>query len=206
MAPPRNAALCGFGAVALALATPLLAAAARPEYDACAQYISELGERGAPHELLVRFAGFLPIGLLALGFSTFAAVAAEDRRARTGFALFSGVGGAYVVAAFFPCDPGCPSPGSTTQQVHSASALLEYLGGGIGLLWLSPARDAGSRALARLARASGVVALIAFAGLLTPQLAPLRGAVQRVAELALFGWVLAYCVDHARHREVAGRR
>lgn len=193
MRPLVIARAAGLAAAVLALALPVLAALARPGYDACAQYISELGERGAPHELGVRFAGFLPIGLLALAFSAFAAAATEDLRGRVGLRLFSGVGAAYVVAAFLPCDPGCPSSGSPAQQVHSASALLEYVGGGLGLLSISRSPTVGPGALAWLALLCGAVVLVAFASLSTPHAAAMRGVVQRVAELALFGWVLAYC-------------
>jgi len=186
------------GAALLAAATALLAGLASPGYDPCAQFISELGERGAPYEALVRFAGFLPVGVLTLLFASVAARDADDRRVRWGFMLFSGVGVAYIVAAFFPCDPGCPSPGSPTQQVHSSSALLEYVGGGSGLLLIGSARAATTRRLARLALVCGVIVWIAFAGMLAPQLAAERGMTQRAAELALFGWMLAYSLSLPR--------
>jgi hypothetical protein len=183
----RAAAACGAGAAALALATPLAAGAARPGYGHCAQFISELGERGAPHAALVSLAGFLPIGMLTLAFCALAAGALSGPRARLGLLLLSGVGWAYVVAAFFPCDPGCPSPGSPTQQIHTAFGAVEYLGGAFGLLLLRapvPAR-------ARVLFACALVVLAAFAGMLAPALEPWRGGVQRVAEAALFLSVLA---------------
>jgi hypothetical protein len=174
----------------LALATPLLGAAARPGYSHCAQYISELGERGATHAAWVNFAGFLPIGAFTVLFAVLAACAVEGRRARSGLLLFSGVGWAYAIAAFFPCDPGCPSPGSTTQQIHSSGALLEYAGGAVGLLFAGDARVNGAALAPRwLACIAGAIALGAFAAMLSPALAPQRGLVQRVAELALFGWL-----------------
>jgi Protein of unknown function (DUF998) len=177
-------------AVALALATPVLGASARPGYDHCAQYISELGERGAPHAAWVNLGGFLPIGALTVLFAGLAAVAADRWRARVGLLSFSGVGLAYVVAAFFPCDPGCPSPGSATQQIHSSGALGEYLGGGIGLWLARDARVLGAPLAPRwLPPVAASVALLAFLGMLTPALVPLRGLVQRSAELALFGWL-----------------
>lgn len=192
---------------ALALATPLLGAAARPGYSHCAQYISELGERGAADAAWVNLGGFLPIGVLTMLFAVLAAVSAHSWRARAGLLLFSGVGCAYVVAAFFPCDPGCPSPGSATQQIHSSGALLEYVGGGVGLWLASGARVRGA-ALAprRLALFAGAIALAAFAGMLAPSLTPQRGLVQRTAELALFGWLAAAGWSLARTTARAGRR
>ena len=77
----------------------LVAGAARPGYRHCAQFISELGERGAPHGALVSFAGFLPIGVLAVAFCALAAGPLSGARARLGLLLLSGVGWAYVAAA-----------------------------------------------------------------------------------------------------------
>lgn len=193
LAPSRRLRLASSSAclsAALALATPLLGAAARPGYSHCAQFISELGERGAPNASWVNLAGFLPIGVLVVVFAALASIAAEGWRARAGLLLFSGVGWAYVIAAFFPCDPGCPSPGSATQQIHSSGALLEYVGGGVGLWLASSARIRGVALAPRwLALLAGTIALVAFAGMLAPQLSPQRGFVQRVAEFALFAWL-----------------
>jgi hypothetical protein len=181
--------------VALALAVPLLGGAARPGYDHCAQYISELGEVGAAHAAWVNLAGFLPIGALVVAFSVLSALAVDGRRARVGLLLFSGVGWGYVVAAFFPCDPGCPNPGSATQQIHTSGALAEYLGGALGL-WL--ARDARARGIALaprwLALAAAVVVLAAFGAMIESEHHSRRGLAQRCAELALFGWLAVTAV------------
>jgi len=191
----KLAAACGTSAAALALAVPVVASAARPGYDHCRQFISELGESGAPHAALVSYAGFLPIGVLTILFAVFAGRSLAPRlRARLGLALFSGVGWAYVVAAFFPCDPGCPTSGSATQSVHSASGLVEYLGGGLGLLLLATSFGrARSRASfpSRLSLVCAAIVLGAFVAMLLPPLEGARGLVQRAAETALFVWMLA---------------
>lgn len=188
--PAKFASACALAAASLALAVPLLGAAARPGYDHCSQFISELGERGAPNASWVNLAGFLPIGVLVVLFAVVAAIATEGWRARVGLLLFSGVGWAYVIAAFFPCDPGCPSPGSATQQIHSSGALAEYVGGGIGLWLASGARVAGASLAPRwLSVLAGGISFSAFVGLLSPAFASERGFVQRVAEVALFAWL-----------------
>ncbi len=187
---PKFASACALAAATIAPATPVLGGAARPGYEPCAQFISELGERGAAHAAWVNFGGFLPIGVLVVLFAVFAAIAVDGWRGRAGVLLFSGVGAAYIVAAFFPCDPGCPSPGSATQQIHSSGALAEYLGGGIGLILASTARIRGVALAPRwLTIAAAAVVLVAFAGMLAPSLQPQRGLVQRCAEFALFGWL-----------------
>lgn len=182
---------CGLAAVAFAVATPLVAGALTPHYDRCAQFISELGAVGAPHASWVRFAGFLPTGVLGVLFAGLSLRTARDLRARWGLLLFSGVGWAYVVAAVFPCDPGCPVSGSASQQIHSAFGLVEYLGGGIGLALLAGSGPGGAPrpAVRWLAGAGAAVVLAGFVGMLVPALEPVRGAVQRAAEGALFLWL-----------------
>lgn len=179
----RLAAACALGAGALALATPLLGGALRPGYSHCAQYISELGEIGAPHAAWVNRLGFLPIGLLVLLFCALAARGLTATRERIGLLCLSGVGWSYLVAAFFACDPGCPADGPLRQQLHNAAGVLEYVGGGAGILLLR-----GGSPLSWLCAAGTWLGL---AGMLTPDLADWRGLFQRVAELSLFGWLAA---------------
>jgi hypothetical protein len=164
----------------------------RPGYDRCAQFVSELGESGAPHAALVSFGGFVPIGVLTLLFAFLAIRRVQAAPGgRLGFLLFSGVGWAYLLAAFFPCDPGCPVSGSATQNVHSTLGVVEYLGGGLGIFfvgrsWAGPSSNRGVRWFSAVA---SLVVGVAFLGMVVPQLASLHGLVQRVAETALFGWV-----------------
>jgi hypothetical protein len=78
----------------------------RPDHSHVRDYISELGETGAPYAGWVNLAGFLPIGLLVLLFIfTASKLMPVDRRSAL---LSSSVGWAYLVASVFPCDPGCP--------------------------------------------------------------------------------------------------
>jgi len=195
VARPRVAAACGLAAAAFAFSTASLAALAQPAYDQCSQFISELGQTGAPHAGLVNLAGFLPTGLLTLGFSLRSAgLVAHEPRARWGFVLFSAVGWAYLAAAFFPCDPGCPSAGSATQQIHNAFGAAEYLAGGAGLALLARSRPGFLVApgFQQATMVGAVMILLAFAGMLAPQLAAVRGLLQRGAEVVLLLW-MAWC-------------
>jgi uncharacterized protein (DUF952 family) len=180
------ASACALLAAGLVLATTLAGAALRPGYSHCAQYISELGELGAPHAAAVNGLGFLPAGALVLAFCALAGARSEGVRARLGWLCVSGIGWAYAAAAFFPCDPGCPSDGPLRQQLHSAGALAAYVGAPIGFLLL---RDAvRPRALSPICAA---LVLLGFLAMLTPALAPQRGLAQRAAEAALFAWIVA---------------
>jgi hypothetical protein len=196
----------GMAAVAFACATPIVAAMGDPSYHHGGQYISELGAAGGAYAGLVNFGGFLPTGVFTILFSALVAMdASSNPRARWGLLLFSGVGWAYVVAALFPCDPGCPTSGSPTQSVHNAFGVIEYLGGGLGLLllWSSSRPRPSTVALRQLPLVCAVVVLVAFAAMLVPELHLVRGLVQRVAEAALFLWVFATSLELWRSASMA---
>jgi hypothetical protein len=193
----KAAAASGISAAAFAFSTPLLAGLAQPGYQHCSQFISELGQAGAPHAMLVRFAGFLPTGLLTLAFALLSAAhTGSTSHARFGFVLFSAVGWAYLAAAFFPCDPGCPSSGSTTQQIHNAFGALEYLAGGAGLALLggSPTTPSWTRGPKQLSVLGSAIVFTAFAAMLIPDFEPVRGLFQRGADATLFLAVVVWSV------------
>jgi hypothetical protein len=188
----RAAAVCGLAAAAWALAVPLLGGALEPGYSHLAQYISELGARGAMHARAVSALGFAPIGALMLAFLA-AASTQLPRVPQTvfGTTALAMVGLAYLISAVFPCDPGCPSQGSRAQAVHNLFGLLEYSGAFIGLRVLATGfRSAPAwRGLAPVTSAAAIAVAGAFIAMLSPGLEWCRGLSQRVAELAIFGWV-----------------
>ena len=127
-------------------------------------------------------------------------------RARLGLTLFCAVGLAYVVSAFFRCDPGCPAEGSPTQQVHNAFGLLEYFGGAVALGLLCTRDTAGSEALGSrwTTVACTVLFAIGFGGLLAPELVESRGFFQRLADGAIFAWVALASTALWRSRSTRG--
>ncbi len=191
------ARLSAFTAMACCVVMALLVAvggALTPGYSHTSQFISELGARGAPQEWGVRLAGFLPAGLLLLAFCWFAGAALPRSIGTTlglaGLALYAA---GYLVAAAFPCDPGCrPEFPSTSQLVHNAGGLLGYLLAPAFLLALSRAAHAWPGA-GRVAMAGYAASGLALVGLLTlsPE-SPAAGLSQRLLEFAVLGWV-AYC-------------
>lgn len=186
------AARCGFAAVLFAIATPVLGAAARPGYSHASQFISELGESGAPNGAWISVAGFAPTGVFVLLFLAFAAPSfPRDRRTAIGLLCFAAVGVAYLVAAVARCDAGCPTTGSLAQSVHTLFGVLEYVGALVGLLLLAAAFRRSARWGSLLPACIGAALLVAigFAGMLDASLAAQRGVFQRVAEFGVFGWI-----------------
>jgi Protein of unknown function (DUF998) len=188
----RIALVCATLGVLFALLLALLGGAYFPGYSHAAQFISELGARQAPHEQLVRWVGFLPAGVLILGFSA-AAFFALPRSALTTFGLL-GVAvyaGGYVAAAFFPCDPGCrPSQPSISQLIHNLAGLAGYV--------LAPLFLAALASSARRWPGGGYLVVAGFvaAGLsllgmlsLSPN-SPYVGWSQRLIEASVLLWVL----------------
>jgi hypothetical protein len=163
----------------------LIAGSLTPEYSHVSQYISELGARGARHEWGVRFFGFLPAGVLLIGFCFFAYKALPRSRVAAlgllGLGVFA-VG--YLVAAAFPCDPGCrPRVPSTSQIIHNAGGLVGYL----------------------LALVGYGAAGLALLGMLTLSPgSPVAGLSQRLLEMSVLGWA-ALCGIYLVRRSGASR-
>ena len=183
----RPAAIAGLCASALAVLVPLVFGALSPSYSHVHNYISELGETGSPYAVWVNGAGFLPIGLAVFLFLFLAQLPV----ARRSILLFSSVGWAYVLAAFFPCDPGCPEQGSLSQLVHNASAIVCYPATIAGLILMASSlrKDPQWKKLAGFAMVCSLLVAAGFGLMLVPEFELWRGLSQRVAEIATFGWI-----------------
>ncbi|MET0230754.1 MAG: DUF998 domain-containing protein [Rhodanobacteraceae bacterium] len=158
----------------LAIGTVLLARR-RPEYSHLRNTISELGETGARDQRLVAAGLFLPVGVVLL---LAASLLRFPSPAGSMLALAIAIG--YVGAALFPCDPGSPLSGTWRQTLHNFAGGIEYIGGGFALVTL--ARDFGLPF-----QIAGFVAIGAAIALSVLPSTGSRGAIQRVAELCLFG-------------------
>jgi hypothetical protein len=145
----------------------------KPGYSHWRHTISELGETGAPDEKAVAYGLFLPVGLLLVLVSDLAS-ATSVYAAGLGAAIAFG----YLGAAFFPCDPGSPLAGSTSQGLHNLAGAVQYIGGAIALARLGEQVEI-------YRAASMVVGSVAIA-LSVPQLGRVRGGVQRLAEVTMF--------------------
>jgi hypothetical membrane protein len=181
-------------AAILVLAETFCFALQRPNYSHITNTISELGETGAPHSRLVAFGFFLPVGLLVWLSLWLVCREASDRYAAFALVAIACLGAGYVVAAFFPCDPGAPLFGTWRTQIHNAVGFIDYVGTGIGFLLIArhfAGRNATFQAIAFLV--AGLLVLMCVALLSVEATFPIRGAIQRVAEVIQFMGVFFVC-------------
>ncbi len=174
----------------------LLPGVLRPDYNPLAQYISELGATGAPHAAVVNWAGYLPSGVFfAIALASFWRHWRPRGVQAAGLALLFCEPLAWIGSAIFPCDLGCPAQGSLAQNLHSVLALFTYTGTALGVTLLACAAN-----LQRWQRAGWLLLVVLWLGLfvamLAPELASLRGLMQRLGEALMYGtqavvgWVL----------------
>ena len=181
-------------------------ASLKSEYSHVSQYISELNAVGSAWSWQIGYFGFLPLSLLGLLLLLVVAPHTNlNGISRVGYWLLIAEPVAYASSAFAPCDLGCPSTGSLSQNVHNVLAVITLLMTTLGLVLLSlndrlaPAKRAGWVVLA-----ATFITLYTFA--LVPEVAEWKGLLQRLAEgilygsLCLVGWQLL-----ARHNNPAER-
>lgn len=180
------------GCLVVVVLMTLVGGALTPDYSHASQFISELGARGAPNEMWVRFAGFLPAGVLLLAFCIAAFVSVPRSLPFSlgliGLAIYAA---GYLVAAFFPCDLGCrPAEPSTSQAIHNIGGLAGYfLAPGFLFSLAFAARRWPSTS--KLVVTGYTAAGVALVGLLT--LSPssdIVGLSQRALEISVLGWIV----------------
>lgn len=164
-----------------------------PNYSHASQFISELGADGAPNAGLINFGGFLPAGLLIIGFAFFAwrslPRSAVTTFAMVGLVLFA-VG--YLVAVIFPCEPGCrPAVPTLSQAIHNLFGLAGYLFAPLSLFLLGWRARRWQRAT-HLSALGFLGAGCALLGLLflSPDFKYV-GIAQRILEGSVLGWIMA---------------
>ena len=168
-----------------------------PGYSHVRQTISELGEVGSRYSVIVSWGLFAPVGILLslLTVTLVYRVDSSDFRDAVMF-LTSAVSIGYLGAAIFPCDPGSPLTGTWRQQIHNLLGGVEYVGG-TGALFLaaqslSPVFDA--TLIPSVVNGSAVVVGTVTLGLSFSATFAVRGCLQRVGELALFGNIILLTV------------
>ena len=183
-------AACGVAAPLVYSAAAITASLKHPGYDHLKNFISELGATGAPGAAIMNFAGFLPYGVLMVGF---ALAVHRGIRADVGGWLGPSVLGvyglAYVGVAMAPCDPGCQAvTPSLHHRMHVLLGDLIFLTAVLGPFTLYPrmAKDPAWRSLAVatlvLPGASWLILELSGVGM--------SGAVrQRLWLLLLFVWI-----------------
>jgi hypothetical membrane protein len=129
--------LCGIVAPLLWASAIALCGSLRPGYSHLSQYISELGERGSSTEFIMRYAGFVPTGLMHVAFAAFLYLAFKGSRlAAFGATLLAINGLARVGAGIFPCEIGCAGLGSLGERLHNLSASVGFFAlVGAAVIW-----------------------------------------------------------------------
>lgn len=192
------ATLSGLLGVLLFVSAVLVGGASLPGYSHATQLISESYAMGTPRGPFLRFAFYLPSGLLIALFSlTASSILRMNGTGRLGFlglAVFYGLG--TVVTAFFPCDAGCNKEfidPSISQLIHNLSGFLTYLIAPVALLMIGMGLRTGShmKRLGTLALACGALAMAGFALFMGASGSGYAGLIQRMIEGAVLVWIAA---------------
>ncbi len=151
--------------------------AKKPAYSHRKDTISELGAQGSKFAGMVNNGLFLPVGMLLFTI----ALLNTTNSVLAGLSLSLGIG--YMVAGFFPCDPGSPLRGTVRQQIHNIGGFIEYAG---GLVYLMRASNQGLRFFSLDYKIAGYGLIVCIILISLPK-SSFRGLAQRAAELILFG-------------------
>ncbi|HEY9031564.1 MAG TPA: DUF998 domain-containing protein [Kangiella sp.] len=165
-----------------------IGAAVKPGYSSVSQFISELNATGTAWANELGFLGFIPLGLLFGAFLFIAGPYAVVRReSRIGWILLWAQPLTLVLVAFVPCDIGCPIEGSVSQELHNLQGVVAYFATGLAMILLSFAPPLKTSPAYRryFLRLSGAVFAIVFVLMLSPDVASVRGALQRTADAFL---------------------
>jgi len=189
--------LCGMLAPLLWASAIIFCGSLRPEYSHFTQYISELGERGSSTEFIMRYAGFVPTGLMHMAFAAFLYVAFRGGRLSVIAATLLAINGlARIGAGMFPCEPGCVGPELLlSQQLHSLSAGIGFVAFiGASVMWgILLQRYLSLRGLSLFSVGCGTLGLVFL--LLMVWSAELRagtGLYERLSSGVLSLWVLVF--------------
>ncbi|MFT3805320.1 DUF998 domain-containing protein [Arenimonas sp.] len=173
----------------LALATVLyglvfyfVGAYLKPGYSQVTHYISELNATGTAWATELGWFGFVPIAALFAAFLVVAQpIARVTGASRLGFLLLWTQPIAFLGVALAPCDPGCSIGGSALQQIHDLLGVGTYFPAALGLFLLSYAP--GLSTVGKIFfRVAAIAWLLLFLLMLMPELAPVRGLLQRIAD------------------------
>lgn len=176
----------------------VIGGAVYPGYDHGRQYISELGATGAVAGAAVSRYGFMPSGLLILGFCLIAAwLMRRNALAVVGCLMLGWYGASLFGAGVYPCAFECARSEITSDALmHDLVGGTGYLTGVLGVLLTGLAlRGTAAAWLAPLGVVCAIVAAIGFGGVIAD--VELGGLFQRVLEIAMavfllaFGWSLA---------------
>ena len=190
----RLLAICGTVGPILFIVAILVFGLLRPGYDPIRQYMSELGETGAPNAIEYNMPAFLLGALtIAIAFGLHRGIG-EGKGSKLAPILIAVGGVGWVGASFFHCDPGCVNE-SVTGKLHDLTGIIAVPPLIIAPLAILPRlkqdnRWQSYRPFSRIVGALGVVLFaVMFTAEVSPALAPYRGLTQRVTFFTPLLWM-----------------
>ena len=163
------------------------------DYNSMSNYLSELGAVGAEYSRIINYFGFVPTAFSALIITLLLqSKFSNTRLSRVGF-LLVGIGYfiAYFGAFIFPCDFGCPSEGSFSQNMHMILGLISYLITPVGLILLGIGLRKEPMIIHSLASfVATFIFLLGFFMMLNPSQIDLLGFWQRLADYTIFALLI----------------
>lgn len=125
----RVLALGGVAGPILFALVVVVCAALRPDYSHSMQVMSALGETGGPNALLMNALGFVPSGLLLVGFAlSLSRLVPRTAVAVVGSVLLVLFGSGLVGAGVFSCDLGCKGMGTTREAaLHIVVSVVTFV-------------------------------------------------------------------------------
>lgn len=164
-----------------------IGAALKPGYSQLSNFISEYNATDTPWAGTLTYAGFLAAAVLLSAFLVTAAPLVQVSGAsRLGFWLLWSLPASYLLGVLAPCDAGCPAEGSTSQLMHNLFGIVVYLGMGAGVALVSLAPGLSGLKLRRaFMLLTGAAFPVVFAVMVQPDVAPWRGLLQRLLDVAM---------------------
>jgi len=165
----------------------------RSDYNLINHFISELGAAGAEYSRIINYFGFVPTAFSALIITLLLqSKFSNTRLSRIGILLVgSGVFIGYFGAFIFPCDYGCPTEGSFSQNMHNNLSLIYYLIIPVGLFVLGIGLIKEPMIINPLTSfVATFVFLLGFFMMLNPSQIDLLGLWQRLADYTTFALLI----------------
>ena len=161
--------------------------AMKPGYSQLSNFVSEYNATGTARANTLTYAGFLATSILLSAFLISATPLVQvSGVSRLGFWLLWSLPASFFLAIFAPCDAGCPIEGSTSQLMHNLYAIVTYFGMGVGIALVSLAPGFSAFKLRRtFMLLVGVAFPVVFVIMIEPDVAPWRGLLQRLLDVAL---------------------
>ena len=183
--------------------------AIKPGYSQLSNFVSEYNATGTAWSGTLTYAGFLVTSVLLSAFLAAASpIVQVSGVSRLGFWFLWSIPASFFLALFAPCDAGCPTEGSTSQLMHNLYAIVTYVGMGAGIALISLAPGFKAFKLRRtFMLLVGVAFPLEFVAMVQPDLAPWRGLLQRLLDVALavslilIAWTLVPSSQYARRAE-----